>query len=231
MTKQETPRSVRDMPAPYAVCAGCGQTPALMDPLGDGEDLCPDCSRLYLLERAAAVHLRESVAAVLGAWANHWAAAGVPHKSLLGLIASESGGYLAEEYAERFRREVLAHVRRQYRPEPYRDHVPERLRVNTAELPEVVRVLYPEPSRRPYFEQVHPATGERRQYVPGPGLDLLTLTLPDGSAVLIPVGIHGGLLGEGSRTASPPVRVPAGLLPAVLADWRSSAEKAAEGEA
>ena len=219
------------MPAPYAVCVGCGATPALTDPLGDGQALCSACSRLYLLEQAAALHLRELIAAALGAWGNHWAAAGVPHRSLLGIMEAEDASGLDREAAERFRREVLAHARRQYRPEPYRDHVPERRAVSLADLPEVRRVLYPEPSRRPYFEQVHPATGERRQYVSGPGLDLLTVTLPDGSAVLIPVGIRGELLGEGGRKVSPPVRVPAELLPVVLADWRSSAEKAAEGEA
>lgn len=228
MTKHETPRSVRDMPAPYAVCDSCGNTPALADPLGGSEALCPACALRRLRYESAAEHLRRLMLPALGAWGNFWTAAGVPHGELLSLLETESGGDMHPEAGDRFRREVLATARRQSRPEPYRDHVPERVRVNTAELPEVVRVLYPDsPSRRPYFEQVHPLTGKRRQYQTGPGLDLLTLTLPDGSAVLIPLGIRGEIdLSRGEA-----VRVPAELLPVVLADWRSRQERDAEGEA
>lgn len=107
MTKNdETPRSVRDMPAPYAVCAGCGQTPALMDPLGDGEDLCPKCSAVHVLETAAAEHLRRLILPAVSAWAAHWQSSGLTRKQLLALV-NETGGNLEADLTDWQSREDL----------------------------------------------------------------------------------------------------------------------------
>lgn len=79
-------RTVRDMLTPYAVCDSCGETPALTNPLGDGSDLCPKCTARRNLEEAAAAHLRELIAPVLGAWGNFWMGAGLPQKTLVSLL-------------------------------------------------------------------------------------------------------------------------------------------------
>ena len=223
------PRSIGDMPHPYAVCVSCGATPALTGIPPVGERLCPACARRNLLEQAVAAHLRALAAPILGAWGNFWAAAGVPHAALLGVLEWEGGGYMKFEAAARFRRGALAVTRRKHRAEPYQGHRPERHTLTATQLPEILHMLPADPEcgrLRPSFEQQDPATGERRQYQPGPGQDLLTLTLADGSAALIPLGMGGRLnLGRGGA-----VRVPAPLLPAVLAEWRSR-EQHAEGEA
>lgn len=87
MTKNdETPRTVRDMPTPYAVCDSCGGMPALENPTGDGSDLCPKCTARRNLEEAAAAHLRDVLGETLGTWGDFWMRAGLSRKTLISLL-------------------------------------------------------------------------------------------------------------------------------------------------
>lgn len=185
------PLTVRDVPAPLTVCDSCGATPAL--PVS-GSDRCPACMRRDMLTDAAAEHLRELLSPLLGLWAGHWEAAGLEAEELADLLWSESGADMLESYARPRRLAALRYLRRKHRPAPYVDTAPERHTVRLSDLPSITE------RREAESERVYNAA---------PGLDLLTVELPDGSAALLPLGRGGTLSLEEVRSYA--VRIPADL--------------------
>ena len=196
-------------PAPLGICDVCGNTPALPDAAGSGYK-CAEHMRREVLQDAAAEQLREIFAPVLGAWADFWTRAGLTPEALAGVFHSEVTRW---ETPRRFRRApYLSAVRfllRRWRPAPYADPGPARFTVRADQLPELADLYRSDPSRgipSPYFVTLNP-DGSRGTYRSAPGLDLLTLELPDGSAVLLPLGYRGTLHPERGSA----VRIPAHL--------------------
>lgn len=203
MTKHQTP------PAPLGVCDMCGNMPALPEP-GGRAVYCSACLARQSLQDTAREQLRDVLAPVLGAWADFWTRAGLTPEALAGVFHSEVTHW---ETPRRFRRApYLSAVRfllRRWRPAPYADPGPARFTVRADQLPELADLYRPDPSRGihwPYFVTLNP-DGSRGTYRSAPGLDLLTLELPDGSAVLLPLGYRGALEPEHGSA----VRIPARL--------------------
>lgn len=206
MTSTDTPAALtaRDVPAPLGVCDTCGATPALPE-LGSRDYRCPPCHVRNLLTDAAAAHLRKLLTPFLGAWADHWTAAGLGPEQLGSVLQVE-----AETIQER-RAVIVRDLLEHHRPPAYQDAEPERVTVRLEELPTLADRLRADPARGitwPFFTTRN-ADGSGGTYSEAPGLDLLTLELPDGSAVLLPLGHRGSLdLPDALGSA---VRIPAHL--------------------
>lgn len=195
--------TVRDMPAYLDACDHCGATPALPVP-GSPEFRCAPCHSRDVLSDGAREQLRELVAPLLGVWAAHWDAAGLTPEHLAGLLEEESAGWMTRAAGQNFQRVAVRYLRRKYRPAPYTDAVPERLTVRLEQLPTVNASLPPCPARGMDWPHLgtRNADGSAGTYRDTPGLDLLTVELPDGSAVLIPLGYRGTLDADELRHAT-----------------------------
>lgn len=204
------PLTVRDVPEPLGMCDSCGGTPALPE-LGGRFHRCPACHARELLADAARDHFRELLAPVLGAWAHHWTAAGVAPEGLAEVLEQESGAWMYLEAGQEHRREIIRELLERHRPPAYQDTAPERVTVTLETLPVLAERREAQPDRGipwPYFTTRNP-DGSASVCPEAPGLDMLTLELPDGSAVLLPLGMGGGLDLSGSLRYA--VHIPARL--------------------
>lgn len=203
-----TPQTTPDLLAPYDVCGTCGATPAL-DTDRHGT-LCGPCHVRQLLEDGAEEHMRTLAGPLLGAWAHHWRGVGLELDALAALLESLADVHTTEELAHPRRVVTLRALAMKHAPPPHTRAAPERHTLSVAELPTFEGVYPAQPGAgipRPYCMLRRP-DGRREVFSIGAGLDLLTLEQPDGSAVLIPLGLHGYTSGRGLQEA---VLIPAAL--------------------
>ena len=206
----------RTLPAPWQECDFCGKVAGLPN-TGSDYALCAACSRLNLLHEAARESLEALAAPILGAWVSQWTAAGVPLEDLEVTTQHFSGAGLNERAGRAHRLAHLRYLRREYGPPVFEVQRPDRHELSAIGMPALTAC-----------REANPARGERSGYFLDsegnahrlfPGLDVLTVILPDGDALLI----YTGIFGQTDFTSKPDFpgqqgfRVPAALLPQVRA--------------
>lgn len=185
MTKA-APKTERNMSAPYGVCDVTGQTPALRFP-HRREYLSPRQSARYALEEATEQHLAALILPLLGAWAAHWRSAGVTSGGLATPFET------LRDQLPTFRR-VSAFLRllsAKHAPELYTPAPADRLTLALDQLPEAVAILNGETGERRGLKVKAAQTERLFELNVWPGQDYLTLELPGGDAVLLPLGVRG----------------------------------------
>lgn len=223
----------RELPEHWALCRGCGgPLPALAHP-GEHAPHCPTCTRADLLRHAAGESLAALALPALGAWAHHWARAGVSVQELSEAVEELTGSDMAHEYRRSRLRSALARALREHRPPTVTPSPPDRVTVTPAALPVIIGAhLTPtgqpprspgEPDRRRLFTVQGPGGTVREAVTLPPGPDALLILGAEGSAeaVLYFTGIHG-YAQPGERGG---YRVPAAMLGAVreaLGYWGSA---------
>ncbi|MBZ9750726.1 hypothetical protein K7W42_07615 [Deinococcus sp. HMF7604] len=218
MPHPATTEGPRPIPAPWSTCEDCGAAPGLpLSPIEGAPELilCPACFTWRAQARAAEQHLAALAAPLIGAWAAHWARAGVPFEDLAAIVNTLTGADLADEYGDAYRARTLRALRWTYRaPHELAPPVPAlRTEVAAADLPTLAEWRPAEPARnvrRPYFvsrdgqaRTLHAAT------------DTLAIVHPDGARTLLLTGYRGQTTGALGGPAG--YHVPAKLWPQVQA--------------
>jgi len=205
----------RTLPHPWELCDVCGKAPGFPLP-GYRFPTCPECSRRQVLQDAAQASLTALAAPVVGAWAAQWTAAGLSLEALDGLAEIVTGAWAKPSYARRFRRVFLRRLSRQHAPPAFTVAGPDRVALDVEALP--CLTTYRSADRTRGMTWPHFLDGEGRPHTLPAGLDSLTLTQPDGGAVLIFTGLGGQTDFTRAGPHRPPgFRVPAHLLPQVRA--------------
>ena len=204
----------RTLPAPWGLCDVCGKAAGLPLPSRGGDVSCPACTARAVLVDAAERSLETAIAPVLGAWAAHWAAAGVSVGELVSVLDLLSGADYNETYRARYVRGHLRRVMLAHRAPVFEVARPDRFEYLAADLPTLsayhwADMTHPRDGHSwPYFTD-----GEGKAHTLPLGYDALSVTLPDGDALLI----FTGLGGQSRLTRQQGYRVPARLLPQVRA--------------
>lgn len=217
----------RTLPAPWAECSMCEETAAVYVP-GDRFPLCPACTALELLSRAAAESLAALLAPHLGAWGNHWAAVGVPPGELAEVLERHVGGDLNADAAQAHVRAQLAEAMQEHPTPTFTPAQPDRVTLDPHTLPIITRARLDLTRKAPEgvghdhrlsFTVREPdgTLGERQALAPGRDVLLILSAESAGEALLYYTGIHGQTEPHGPRTGPRGYRVPAELLPQVKA--------------
>jgi len=204
------------MPEPWGECVSCGRPAAAGLPLSlrGGDYHCPACTREALLTEGATENLEELAGPIIGAWANHWASAGVPLSELTGALGYLCGAGLNEDARAAHVRGHLARLRRENRAPVFEHHPADRAELAAADLPRLAQWTPPAPAGGGYSAHSGFFTDTQgRAQTLVPGCDVLLISLPDGDTLLI----YTGAGGYTSPTRREGFRVPAGLLPQVRA--------------
>ena len=126
-----------------------------------------------------------------------------------------TGSNMSREYAQKYRRHTLRRLRRLYAPPAFEKTAPERVTLNPEDLPTLTGYTPADPARgvpRPYFFD-----SEGQPHTFPLACDSLTVNLPDGDALLIFTGLHGGTELYPMPGLARAFRVVAALLPHILA--------------
>ena len=206
-----TARTDRNLPAPWALCDMCGKTAGVLSVLHPDTVLCPACTRWELLNDAATDSLRDMISPILGAWVAQWSAAGVSLEDLEAATEYLSGSNLCSSAGHGHRRSHLRRLRLEHRALPFEIQPSDRVELSADELPTLC-TYHPADQRRGWEAPFFKDTNGKAHTLPK-GLDTLTVTLPDGDALLIFTGMNGW---ANFRTREG-FRVPAALLPQVRA--------------
>jgi len=205
--------TVRDMPTHLGVCDWCGATPALITPDAPTFAECPKCRIFRLLTDAATADLEALIHPVISAWAQQYESTGLSRTDVADLLDLYVGQHLSD--SGRLVR-WLTDVQAQHPIPTYQDVPTARVTLDVTQLRRIERIGAAVPDRgipRPYFLDTN------GQVVSiGCGLDTITLMQPNGDAVIIYTGIHGG---SNTTHQQESLYVPAHLLEQVQAELTS----------
>ena len=202
--------TVRDMPTHLGVCTWCGATPALITPNAPTFAECPKCRIFRLLTDAATSDLEALIHPVISAWAQQYEGTGLSRTDVADLLDAYVEEHLSDS-GDLVR--WLTDLQVQHPTPTYQDVPTARLILDVTQLRRIERVGAAVPDRgipRPYFLDTN---GEVVSI--SCGLDTITLMQPNGDALIVFTGIHGG-----SNTAhqQESIYVPAHLLTQVQAE-------------
>lgn len=198
-------------PRPWGLCDGCAAAPGLPVPGREGLTPlyhCPTCAVQEALWDAARAHLADLAAPIVGAWAHQWQAAGVGLEDLEEITQHLTGAWMNPESAQAYRLKNLRTLSRAHTPPQITRDAAMRATVCLDSLPALTAHRAAADGGQPYF------IDDRGQACTlFPGVDTITLALPDGSrAVLFPKYVS-----ETDAAVPAGYRVPADLWPHVLA--------------
>lgn len=207
----------RTLPAPWEECDVCGKAAGLPSSTGARLTVCGPCAARQAVVNAAEESLEALAAPVLGAWAAQWTAAGVPLDELDAITEHLSGAGMCSDYADVYRLKTLRFLRRKYAAPVFEVHPPDRHELRAADLLALTAYRDSDPARG--ITWPHFTDSEGNAHRAFPGLDALTVTLPDGDALLIYTGISGqtSFPRQPDFPGQQGFRVPARLLPQLRA--------------
>jgi len=182
----------RPLPAPWELCEMCGEAAGL--PIPGRAHLppvhhCAKCAAREAIWTVAETHLKDLTAPLIGAWASHWTAAGVPLDELEEMTSHLSGAWMCEEAGQEYRTRALDALRSQHAAPAFEEVAPapvSHVHLSAADLPTLTSFHAATANSGPYFLD---SAGKART-IPA-GLDTVTVSLPGGGALFLFTGHQG----------------------------------------